>query len=209
MLLYSRTQTHIHIHNFFFIHWNMKWNWPYLCLLFIFSRYSTLTLQYHAWQRCNAPVTIFWIYGAHTLHQASNSVVLSSGVENYIQNSKVLWFKVSQFNSNLGIYFIYSLKNWVSVCKWYSHILCMTCMKQTHNEEGLTSAHFTSQLLDFIKRWLREWLLEFIALGLSFRKVGPGVSCTTMHWCILRAPPMSFWRNEGVPCYPIHPTSLI
>jgi hypothetical protein len=26
---------------------------------------------------------------------------------------------------------------------------------------------------------------------------------------ILRASPPSFWRNEGSPCYPIHPTPLI
>jgi hypothetical protein len=32
-----------------------------------------------------------------------------------------------------------------------------------------------------MKRSFREWKLEFIALGLSFGKVGPGIFCTTMH----------------------------
>jgi hypothetical protein len=49
----------------------------------------------------------------------------------------------------------------------------------------------------------------FIALGLNFRKVDPGVFCTTMHWRILWAFSMSFWRNEGSPCYPSHPTPPI
>jgi hypothetical protein len=38
--------------------------------------------------------------------------------------------------------------------------------------------------------------LEFIMLGLSYRKVGPGIFCTTVHRHILRALFPSFWRNE-------------
>jgi hypothetical protein len=47
-----------------------------------------------------------------------------------------------------------------------------------------------------------------MTLGLSFREVGPGIFCTTMHRRILRALSLSFRRNEGSPCYPIHPTPL-
>jgi hypothetical protein len=49
---------------------------------------------------------------------------------------------------------------------------------------------------------------EFVALGLSFRKLGPGILCTTVHRCILRAFSPSFWRNEGSPCYSTHTTPL-
>jgi hypothetical protein len=61
----------------------------------------------------------------------------------------------------------------------------------------------------FYKEVTKKLIAEFIALGLSFRKVGPGIFCTTMHRRILRALPPSFWRGEGSPCYPIHPTPLI
>jgi hypothetical protein len=50
---------------------------------------------------------------------------------------------------------------------------------------------------NFIKRWLRDSLLQSNALGLSFRKVGTGIFYTTMHRRILRALSPSFWRNEG------------
>jgi transposase len=40
-------------------------------------------------------------------------------------------------------------------------------------------------------------------------EVGPGIFCMTRHLCILRVLSPSFWRNEGCPCYPIHPTPLI
>jgi hypothetical protein len=55
----------------------------------------------------------------------------------------------------------------------------------------------------FYKEVIRDRSLEFIALGLSFRKVGPGIFCTTMHRRILRAFSPNFWRNGGFPCYPI------
>jgi hypothetical protein len=51
--------------------------------------------------------------------------------------------------------------------------------------------------------------LEFIALGRSFRKLGPGMFCTTMHRRILRALSPSFWRNWRSPCYPIHRIPLM
>jgi hypothetical protein len=50
-------------------------------------------------------------------------------------------------------------------------------------------------------------LIEFIALILSFREVGSGIFCTTVHWCILQELFPIFWQNEGFPCYPIHHTS--
>jgi hypothetical protein len=65
------------------------------------------------------------------------------------------------------------------------------------------------QTVHFIKSWLRNWSLEFIALDLSFRKVGPGIFCTTMHRRILRELSPRFWRNEGSPYYHIHSTPLI
>jgi hypothetical protein len=43
----------------------------------------------------------------------------------------------------------------------------------------------------------------------EFRKVGPGIFCTTMYRYILRALSPRFWRNEGSPCYPIQPTPPI
>jgi hypothetical protein len=55
----------------------------------------------------------------------------------------------------------------------------------------------------------RDWSLDFSVVGLSFRKMGPGIFCTTMHRRILRALSSSFWRKEGFPCYRIHPTPLI
>jgi hypothetical protein len=54
------------------------------------------------------------------------------------------------------------------------------------------------------KFYIKDWSLEFIALGLSFRKVGPGIFCTTMHRRIHHALSSSFWRNKGShpPCAP-------
>jgi hypothetical protein len=46
-------------------------------------------------------------------------------------------------------------------------------------------------------------------LVLSFRKVGPGVLCTTMLQRILQVLFLSFWRNKGSPCYPIDHTPVI
>jgi hypothetical protein len=45
----------------------------------------------------------------------------------------------------------------------------------------------------FYKGAIRDRSLEFMALGLSFGKVGPGIFCTTMHRRILRALSPSFW----------------
>jgi hypothetical protein len=42
-------------------------------------------------------------------------------------------------------------------------------------------------------------LLKFIALGLSFRKVGPGTFCTTMHQHILRALSLEFLAKWEIP----------
>jgi hypothetical protein len=63
--------------------------------------------------------------------------------------------------------------------------------------------------IHFIKRPLRYWSLEFMTLGPSFRKVGPGIFCTTMHRLILRVLSPSFRRNEVSPCYSVHPSLLI
>jgi hypothetical protein len=58
--------------------------------------------------------------------------------------------------------------------------------------------------VNFIKRWIRDWSLEYIALRLSTRKVGSSIYCTTMHGLIIRAMSLSFWRKQESPCYPIH-----
>jgi hypothetical protein len=42
------------------------------------------------------------------------------------------------------------------------------------------------ECLDVRRRWLRDWSLKFIALGLTFRTVGPGIFYTTMYRRILR-----------------------
>jgi hypothetical protein len=49
--------------------------------------------------------------------------------------------------------------------------------------------------VEFIKRLWMDRLLEFIALGLRLRKVGPGIFCTTIHRHILLALSLSFWQN--------------
>jgi hypothetical protein len=45
----------------------------------------------------------------------------------------------------------------------------------------------------FHKEVIQRWLLEFISLGMSFRKVGPGIFCTTTHRCMFRALSPDFW----------------
>jgi hypothetical protein len=55
----------------------------------------------------------------------------------------------------------------------------------------------------------KEVIKRFIALGLSLRKEGPGIFCTTVHRRILRVLSPRFWRNEGSPCYAIHPIPVI
>jgi hypothetical protein len=60
----------------------------------------------------------------------------------------------------------------------------------------------------FINKLLRDLSLEFIALGLSFGKVGPGIFCMTMHQCILRVLSLRFWLKVEFPYYPIHPTLI-
>jgi hypothetical protein len=59
------------------------------------------------------------------------------------------------------------------------------------------------------KEVIKRWIARVHRVGLSFRKVGPGIFCTTMHRSIFPSLSPSFWRNEGSQCYPIHPTPLI
>jgi hypothetical protein len=60
--------------------------------------------------------------------------------------------------------------------------------------------------VNFIKRWLRDWSLKFIALDLSFRKVCPCIFCMTMHRHILRASSRVFGEIRD-PC--VIPSTLL
>jgi hypothetical protein len=63
-------------------------------------------------------------------------------------------------------------------------------------------------MVNFYKEVIERLIARVHRVRLSFRKVFSGIFCTTMHWCILSVLSPSFWRNKGLPCYPIHPAPL-
>jgi hypothetical protein len=74
-----------------------------------------------------------------------------------------------------------------------------TVLTTFFDAKGIIHHEFVPQKQTVNGKFYKDLIKRFIALNLSFRKVGPGIFCTTVHRRILRALAPSFGRNKRSP----------